>query len=174
MNRRFSLIVAAMLLALAASAQNSSSHSPHQINSGFFAALDGYRHSHSAASLQQLQNEVSKRQQALYSLMATAPDTVLGAVIPDDVRGGMPASVRAMLEQRTTLRGQAEVSVEDGPANHRYSKMHYGIVVGGQHFSLNFAGQAPANWQHGINVEVTGVQVGDAIALTSDNASVQE
>lgn len=119
----------------------------------------------------ELHSAAAKRQQLLTSLVETNPGEVLRVAIPAEVRNAMPDSVRSLVEQHVKLQGQVEVTVEDGK---NYSRIHYGLGVAGQHLELHFAGKAPTNWLTDMNAQISGVQVGNHVALTAGDATVQE
>lgn len=96
---------------------------------------------------------------------------MLASALPGDVRRDVPASLQALVEQHVTLRGAAEVAVEDGRG---YSRIDYGLKIAGQRLELHFAGSAPSDWLTDISVQVSGIRIGNVIALTAKNASVLE
>src|SRR5579859_4246998 len=124
-----------------------------------------------AALALQLRSVASKRQQVLSTLVQTSPGEVLRVAIPTEVRGAMPAAVQNLVEQHVKLQGKVEVAIEDGQG---YSRIHYGLIVAGQRLELHFAGNAPSNWLTDMKAQVSGVQVGNQIALTLSDTTVGE
>jgi len=124
-----------------------------------------------AALLLQLRSVAAKRQQVLSALIQTSPGEVLRVAIPAEVRSTMPDAARNLVEQHVKLQGKVEVAIEDG---RDYSRIHYGLVVAGQRLELHFAGNAPTNWLTDMTAQVSGVQVGNQIALTLSDTTVVE
>lgn len=158
------------MIPMAGDAQSQRPTTPNQVNAPFFAALEAYHNSHSASALDRLQSVLSVRQKIL-SDRSSDPAMVLASALPDDVRRDVPASLQTLLEQHVTLRGVAEVAVEDGPG---YSRIDYGLKIAGQRLELHFAGDAPSDWLTDIHVQVSGIRIGNIIALIAKNASVVE
>jgi hypothetical protein len=124
-----------------------------------------------AALLLQLRSAAAKRQQVLSSLIQTSPGEVLRVAIPAEVRDAMPEAARNLVEQHVKLQGKVQVAIEDG---RDYSRIHYGLIVAGNRLELHFAGNAPTNWLTDMTAQVSGVQVGNQIALTLSDATVVE
>ncbi len=141
------------------------------LNAPLFDALDRYHRAgvNSSAALDHLRTVAAERQRRLQNLLGSDPGAVLSSALPDDVRGRMPRSVQALVGQHVQLQGRVEVAVEDGPD---YSRLHYGLEVAGQQLQLHFAGDLPDGWLTGMKVQVSGVRVGDAVALVASKASV--
>jgi hypothetical protein len=163
--------ILAALAPVASTAQSQKPIIPKQLNAAFFAALEAYQNTHSASALDQLQSALTVRRQLLSDAISSNPALVLASALPDDVKSHVPASLQAFVEQHVTLRGMAEVAVEDGP---NYSRIDYGLKIAGQRLQLHFAGNVPSDWLTDTNVQVSGIQIGNAIALTARDALVLE
>jgi len=110
----------------------------------------------------------AERQVLLSSLVETDPGEVLRVALPADQRQSLPPAVQALVEQTVALEGTLEVLHEDHETGSRY--LHF-LEVHGQRLALSFAAEPPT-LPTGTRVRVTGVQVGQALALDG-STSVQ-
>lgn len=108
-----------------------------------------------------------QRLQLLSSLMTDAPAHVLRLALPTDVRDGLPAGLRQLVEERVELEGEAQVFYED---HHGFSRVNHTIQTNRGRFSLHFASGVP-DWMTGDRVRVRGVRVQDALALDASTTS---
>jgi hypothetical protein len=131
-------------------------------------ALQQYNQNHNSESFTALEDAAAARQAELLSLMEKDPGAVLQATLPSDLTQHVPAAVASMLEQRVRVRGEAEVTVEDG---RNYSKIHYGLKVAGKRLELHFADHAPNELLTGMILQVEGVQVGEQLVTSSTSST---
>jgi len=115
-------------------------------------------------ALQQLIDATVERQALLAELIETDPGAVLRTAIPARIRNGMPAEVRAFIEQRLELKGELEVMYEDyEDGSHR---LRHTLEANGEGISLHFKSK-PHDLLSGTEVSASGVVVGDAMAVES-------
>jgi hypothetical protein len=164
----------ASLIFLLSTGSDARAQAANQINAPFFAALEGYQRGKSAAARQNLQSTLAARWQALSALMSSNPGLVIASALPDDLPGAVPRGSRGLLEQHVKLQGRAVVAVAEMRGTPAASVIHYGVIVGGKQLELHFAGAEPRNWLTDKTVKISGVQLGNDVALTADNASVVE
>jgi len=168
---RTSLIVctAMALVALGFTQDSSPSNEPALASTThFLQALQQYNQNHSAENFVALEKAATGRQAELLSLMDKDPGAVLQAALPSDLTQHVPPAVAAIVEQRVRLRGQAEVTIEDG---HTYSKIHYGLKIAGKRLELHFSDHAPKNLVTGVIVQVDGVQIGEQVVTNSTSTT---
>src|SRR5258706_10677270 len=123
-----------------------------------------------AQALDQLFAEAVDRSQHLASLVKTDPAAVLRVAIPDAIRSSLPSEIQPYIEKTVQLEGALEVILEH---THPGSILRYFLDTGKKRFSLHFAADPPFNLQSGAQVRVNGVQVENALALSSGSTSVQ-
>src|SRR5262249_51988077 len=152
------LRAAAFGLCLNVLAQAQSPSTATEINASLFRALGG---SHSDSQIRKIAEE---RRQTLGELMASDPQAVLSAALPNEIRDAAPASVRHLIEERVKLHGAIKIVIEDGPD---YSRTYYALATGDKPIALHFAGPSPTTVRRDDPVEVEGVQIGDQMALNS-------
>ncbi|SEG04631.1 Ig-like domain-containing protein [Marinobacterium lutimaris] len=93
-------------------------------------------------ALSQMLDKAAARRELLEQIVTTDPATVLRVAIPSEIQSGMPAEVRAKLEQRLELSGQLDVFYEDHEdGSHRLR--HVLNTDFGEKFEMHFAGTAP-------------------------------
>jgi hypothetical protein len=110
-----------------------------------------------------------ERQALLHDMVQDDPGAVLGLAWSAERRNALPAGVGELIEQHVTLEGTLEIHIED----HRTGAIvRYHLVTPRGPVSMHFASNPPG-WLTGDRVRVTGVQVGDALALSSGTTSVQ-
>ena len=114
----------------------------------------------------------AKRREMLAELIESDPGEVLRVALPDELRAGLPSSIRDNIEQRVEIDGDFEALYQCGEQEARLS---YFINTDGERLSLHFAVDPP-EIQTGVRIRVKGVRVGEAIAIQSgrDNLSASE
>lgn len=117
---------------------------------------------HKSSLEQSLISAARTRKQELLGLMATDPGEVLRLAVPATIRGRMPASVQAHVEQDADIDGEIEVLHEDNPSGDRY---HYTLQTAHGRVSMHFAGDEPDHIPSGSHVRVKGVQLDQMLAL---------
>ena len=110
------------------------------------------------------------RHQLLVSLVEQDPAVVLRVALPPALRASLPPAVQALVEEEVEAEGDLEILHEDRAAGSRYV---YALELGGRRLALHFAVDPPHHLLSGTRVRVTGVQVGQALALESGQTSVQ-
>ncbi|MBY4678564.1 Ig-like domain-containing protein [Marinobacterium arenosum] len=121
-------------------------------------------------ALKKLTAKAEQRRQLLAELVERDPAAVVAATLSDEQQKGMPAEVRAKLEQKFATSGELEVRyLEDAEG----VKLQHFLNTGSERYSLHFGDKTP-NQLTGAVVSVDGLLVdgGDeetdgAIALAS-------
>lgn len=109
------------------------------------------------------------RQQLLSSLIETHPEEVLRAAIPASIRESLPSEVQSYVEKEVTIEGNLTIVCDESrPEN----CLRYLLDTEDAQLSLHFAVGFPENLETGSYVHARGVQVGEALALTSDGATL--
>lgn len=116
--------------------------------------------------------EVAKiRQQILSSLIEEHPEEVLQHAISAEVRATLPPTVQTYVEQEVEQEGELEVAVEDYEDGS--SRLFYSLKNEGQELPLHFAAKQPKHLLTGSQVQVKGIQIGEAVALNPNDLSVE-
>lgn len=109
------------------------------------------------------------RQQLLSSLIETHPEEVLRAAIPASIRESLPSEVQSYVEKEVTIEGNFTIMCDESrPEN----CLRYFLDTKDTQLSLHFAAGFPENLETGSYVHARGVQVGEALALASDGATL--
>ena len=116
------------------------------------------------ALLKSIHDVALARRQALAALIREEPGTVLRVALPHRLRQGMPVAARAYVERQVAVDGELEVRIEDRPQD---SRTIYTLrTLHGRRLTLHFAAHPP-RLRTGSHVRVSGVQVGNALAVES-------
>ncbi|MBM3224424.1 MAG: hypothetical protein FJZ47_11565, partial [Candidatus Tectomicrobia bacterium] len=113
----------------------------------------------------------TERRQLLMTLLEEHPGEVLRVAFPADLRAGLPAAVRALVEEEAEVEGTLEVLHED-----RYDGERFLCALttpAGQRLALHFAAEPPTAVETGTRVRVSGIRLQQNLALTSGSSSVQ-
>lgn len=127
------------------------------------AAQSGDRASLTAALVAAAQ----QRRAALARLVENDPEAVLDLALTASQRAAMPRALDAHLESDARIEGELEILHEDWPGGGRY---RYALRHGGRRLALHFADRAPQDALTGDRVRVSGIRVGDALALGSSSS----
>src|SRR5262245_39587832 len=109
-----------------------------------------------------------ERRDALLALMTDRPDEVVRHRLSSSERAALPADVQDLIENDEDTEGDLEVLHEDGPAGSRYL---YFLDRGADRLSLHFVDSKPG-LQTGDRVRVSGLRVGQALALGSSTSQL--
>ena len=120
--------------------------------------------------LSQLLTAATERQALLAAIIQDDPGEVLRLTLPADLRASLPPAVRALVEEEMEVEGELEVLHEDRDVGSRFV---YFLKTARRRFALHFAAHPPTHLETATRVRVTGVQVGQALALGSSSTSVQ-
>jgi hypothetical protein len=123
-----------------------------------------------ARLLSQLLTAATERQALLATLIKDNPGEVLRLTLPADLRASLPPAVQALVEEEMDVEGELEVLHEDRDVGSRFV---YFLKTTRRRFALHFAADPPTHLETATRVRVTGVQVGQALALGSSSTSVQ-
>jgi hypothetical protein len=147
--------------------------STEEVTQSLVTLIAQYQHARSAdqgALLEQLLELADARQQMLAALVEDEPAAALRAVLPAGLRASLPPALQAEVEEDVEAEGELEVRIEDRPTD---SIVHYTLKTQrGEQLSLHFAAEPPTDLQTGSRVQVRGVQVKDALALSSGSTSL--
>jgi hypothetical protein len=117
-------------------------------------------------ALDELLQVAVERQARLLNLMEKSPGVVLDSAIPNQIRSAMPAEIQAFLEQHINLEGELEVLYQDyDDGTHR---LRHFVQTFNERISLHFKAE-PHGLFFGTAVSASGVRVGNAMALASDD-----
>ena len=120
-------------------------------------------------ALQRLLDTAAERQALLMELIEDDPGAVLRTAVPARIRNGMPAEVRAFVEQHVDLEGELEVKYEDyADGSHR---LRHFLDNGGDRISLHFKAQPPGLLS-GTPAQVRGVLLDGTMAVESGEGDV--
>ncbi len=115
---------------------------------------------------EQLENSIAeleeKRYAKLTDLIETDAAEVLRVVLPADVLSKIPSDLENYFEKRGEIEGELEIIVECDETDGR---IDYYLNNGKERLSLRFAKQPDEELLTGARVSVTGVRVGDAVAV---------
>ena len=113
-----------------------------------------------------------QRHDLLAGLIETDPAEVLRVALPPGLRAGLPAEAMPFVEEDVDEDGEIEVLHVDHvvAADDYYIRT---LKTSRGPVSLHFAGDAP-DLETGTHVRVRGVRIGDAIALTASDVSVEK
>ena len=120
--------------------------------------------------LRQLLTAATERQALLAAIIQDNPREVLRLTLPADLRASLPPAVQALVEEEMEVEGEHEVLHEDRDVGSRFV---YFLKTARRRFALHFAAHPPTHLATATRVRVTGVQVGQALALGSSSTSVQ-
>ena len=123
-----------------------------------------------AQLLSQLLTAATERQALLATLIQGDPGEVLRLTLPADLRASLPPAVQALVEEELEAEGELEVLHEDRDVGSRFV---YFLKTARRRLALRFAAHPPTHLATAARVRVTGVQVGQALALGSSSTSVQ-
>jgi hypothetical protein len=125
----------------------------------------------SGASKEEILSAAAQRGQYLARLVESDPAQVLRLAISPDVRSTLSSTIRDLVEERVDLEGTLQVLIED---RHDGSRMlHFLDSDSGARFALHFASRVP-HLLTGARVRVTGLRVGQAIAVESGSRHLQQ
>ncbi len=103
--------------------------------------------------------------------MESDPGAVLDAALTAAVRAEMPAFLGQHLEQAENLAGALTILHEDRGGGE--SRFHYLLESPRGRYSLHFAGDPPEHLRTGAQVHVTGVRLGQMLAVGAHEADFQ-
>ena len=110
------------------------------------------------------------RRQVLAALMETDPGDVLRVAVDAHLRSSLPPEVQTYVEEEAQVEGTLMILHEDRDSGSRYL---YFLNARGDKLSLHFASKPPMHLLTGARIRVTGVRIGQAMALASGSASVE-
>jgi NPCBM-associated, NEW3 domain of alpha-galactosidase len=122
-----------------------------------------------ARHLRHLRSTAAARQQLLAALIEYNPGEVLRVALPADLRASLPPAVQTYVEEAVAVEGELEVLHED---RNRASRYLYFLHAAGQRLALHFAAEPP-DAVSGTPVRVSGLRLGQALALESGSTSLQ-
>src|SRR5262249_47356425 len=123
-----------------------------------------------APLLNDLLTVAAERQQLLAALMEDDPGEVVRVALPPAIRASLPPVVRDYIEEHVAIEGTLSVMYED---YEQESRLLYFLETATERFSLHFAANPPKHLLTGSQVRVEGVQVDGALALESEETSVE-
>jgi hypothetical protein len=119
----------------------------------------------------------ASRRQLLMALIEENPGEVLRHAISPEVRANLLSDVQPYIEECVEIEGELEVQVED---YHDRSRLLHFLVPSENgkeridtRLSLHFAVELPTDLHTGTRVRLSGVRIGQAVALESGYTSVE-
>lgn len=145
-----------------------------KLTENLLSAADQYRgasRAHRGGLAEALVAAAASRARVLAALMESDPGAVLDAALTAAVRAEMPAFLGQHLEQAENLAGALTILHEDRGGGE--SRFHYLLESPRGRYSLHFAGDPPEHLRTGAQVHVTGVRLGQMLAVGAHEADFQ-
>ena len=118
----------------------------------------------SGAGGKEIASAAAERSARLARLVESDPAQVLRLAVPSDFRATLPSTIRNLVEERVELEGTLQVFIEDRHEGSR--QLNFLDSDSGERYALYFVSREP-RLLSGARVRVTGLRVGQAIAVES-------
>lgn len=115
-----------------------------------------------ATLLNELLRVAADREKELAKLMESDPKEVLRLAVSASLRGSMPPSVQAFIEEHVDLGGTMLILHEDRNVGSRYL---YFLEAGDKRYTLHFTTEPTTDWLTGSRIRIKGVRIGNDVAL---------